>query len=115
MAVSGAGAMLSTASTTGAHHSPSVSSVGSPVPEHNPSMATLLKHFQFNEMPPTALMPVGLTISPAMQAIIVDCVSIVNPQLAAIVGQNAEAIMARSVDSHAACPAYCEVIASFES
>jgi hypothetical protein len=36
-------------------------------------------------MPRRALMPVSFTIAPTMQTIIIDRVSIVNPQLATVV------------------------------
>jgi hypothetical protein len=54
----------------------------------------------------------GLPIPPTMQAIIVDGVSIVNPQLASIIGDDAEPVLASPADSQAACPSHCEVIAT---
>jgi hypothetical protein len=45
-----------------------------------------------------------------MQAIIVDCVLVVQPQLAPIVGDNAEPIMAIPEDSQAASPTHGKVI-----
>ena len=60
-------------------------------------------------------MPIGFAVAPAMQAIIVDGVPIVDPQLTAIIGDNAEPVVARPEDSHTACPAHSKVIASFES
>jgi hypothetical protein len=45
-----------------------------------------------------------------MQAIIVDCVPVVQPQLAPIVGDNAEPIMAIPEDSQAARPTHGKVI-----
>jgi hypothetical protein len=50
-----------------------------------------------------------------MQAIIVDRVPIVDPQLTAIIGDNAEPVVARPENSHAACPTHSKVIASLES
>jgi len=73
-------------------------------------MTTLLEHLQSYQVPSTTNMPSNLFIAPAMQAIIVNCVSVVNPQLAPIVGDQLEVIMARSKDSQAASPAHCEVI-----
>jgi hypothetical protein len=98
-----------------AHNSPAVSCVGTSVPEQHPGMPTALKHLKFHKMPPSALMFRGLAIAPTMQAIIVDCVSIVNPQFAPIVRNDAKAIMACPEDSHAACPSCSKVVASFES
>ena len=77
-------------------------------------MTTLLKHLKSDEMPPCAHMPSGLPIAPTMQAIVVDGVPIVNPQLAAVIGDNAEAVMACPEDSQAASPPYSKLIATME-
>jgi len=66
-------------------------------------------------MPTRTNMLSGLTIAPTMQAIVVDCVPIVEPQLAAVIGDNAEVVMPCPEDSQAASPTHCKVIASFES
>jgi hypothetical protein len=47
-----------------------------------------------------------------MQAIIVDCVPVVDPQLAAVIRDNPEPISASLEDSHAACPTHSKMIAS---
>jgi len=107
-AVSGAMSGLPSATCTSNH--PSISSVGAVVPKEHPSIATLLKHFKFNKMPSSALMLIGLPIAPTMQAIIIDCVAIVDPQLTPIIGVNAEPVMACPEDSQAACPTHSEVI-----
>jgi len=78
-------------------------------------MTSLLEHLKLDKMPPSTKTPVGLPISPAVQAIIVDCVLVVNPQLTAIIGDNAEPVVARPEDSQAACPTHSKVIASLES
>jgi len=52
-------------------------------------MATALKHFQSDKTPRSTKMLGGHSIAPAVQAIVVDRVAIVNPQFAAIVGVNA--------------------------
>ena len=62
-------------------------------------------------MPPSAKTPGGLPIAPPMQAIIVDCVPIVDPQLTAIIGDNAEPVVTGLADSQRACPSHCEMIA----
>ena len=72
-------------SATCTHNSPSVSSVSTSVSEQHPSMTTTLKHFELYMMPPGTLVLVGLPIAPTMQAIVVDCVPIIDPQLAAII------------------------------
>jgi hypothetical protein len=48
-------------------------------------MATTLKHFHPHEMRAFAKMLDGLPIAPSVQAIIVDCVPVVDPQLASII------------------------------
>jgi len=99
-------------SATGTHNHPSVSSIATPVPEQHPSMATTLKHFKPHKMPPGAKMTGSLTIAPAVQAIIVDCVLVVDPQLAAVIGVNTETVMACLEDPQATCPAHSKVITS---
>jgi len=94
------------------HNSPSVSSVSSSVPEQHPSMPTTLKHLNSHAVRPRPKMLDGLPIPPTMQAIIVDCVSIVNPQLASVIGDDAESVLAVLADSQAACPSHCKVIAT---
>ena len=51
-----------------------------------------------------------LSIAPTVQAIIVNCVPIIDPQLAPIIGDNAEVVMAGLEDSQAARPTNSEVI-----
>jgi len=82
------------------------------VPEEHASMTTTLKHFKSYETPPCTNMLSSLSIAPAVQTIIVNCVSIVDPQLAAIIRDNTEVVMPRLEDSQAASPAHCEMIAS---
>jgi len=76
------------------NNSPSVASIGAVVSEEHPGMTTFLKHLKLHKMPPSANMPSDLPIAPTMQPIVVNRVSIVDPQLAPIVGDNAEIIMA---------------------
>jgi hypothetical protein len=73
-------------------------------------MTTALKHFELHMMPSGTLMLCGLPIAPTMQAIIIDRVSIVNPQLASIIGDDAESVLACPANSQAACPSHREVI-----
>ena len=54
----------------------------------------------------------GLAIAPIMQAIMIDRVAIVKPQLAATIKDNAETIRATPVDSQAACPTHSKVMTS---
>jgi hypothetical protein len=104
-------AMAST-SPTCAHDSPSVSSIRTMVPEKHAGVTTTLKHLKSDQGPPSTHMRPGLSIAPAMQAIVVDCVPVVDPQLASIIRDNAKIIMACLENSHAACPAHSKVIAS---
>jgi hypothetical protein len=73
-------------------------------------MPTTLEHFNSHAVYPRPEMLDGLPISPTMQAIIIDRVSIVNPQLASIIGDDAESVLACPADSQAACPSHREVI-----
>jgi len=73
---------------------PSVSSIGTMVPEENPSMTTTLKHLNSHKMPPCANVLSDVTSAPSVQAIVVNCVSIVKPQLASVIRNNLEVVMA---------------------
>ena len=98
------------ASPTCSHNKPSVASIWTMVPEEHPSMTTTLKHFKSHQTPSSTHMRSGCSTAPAVQAIIVNRVSIVNPQLAPIIGDKLEVVMACLEDSQAACPTHCEVI-----
>jgi len=100
------------ASATCAHNTPTVASIGTPVPEQHPRMTAMLKHLKPHKMPSATQALVGLTITPAMQTIVVDRVPIVDPQVATIIRDNAESVIARPEDSHAASPTHSEVVAS---
>jgi hypothetical protein len=97
------------------HKTPSVSCIGTPVPEVDARMASTLEHFKPDETPSSTKISVGLSIAPAMQAIVVNRVAIVKPHFASIVGVNAEAVAARSEDSHAACPTHSKVVTTTET
>jgi len=92
------------------NNGPSVTSISTSVPEQHTSITTTFKHFESHQMPTTTKFPVALSITPAMQTIIVDCVAMVNPQLTAIIGENTEPVVARPEDSQTACPTHSEVI-----
>jgi hypothetical protein len=47
-----------------------------------------------------------------MQAVIIDCITIVDPQLASIIRNDAESIMTGVEDPHATCPTGSKVISS---
>jgi len=80
------------------------------IPEEHPSMTTTLEHLKSHKPPASTHMRPGLSIAPAMQAIIVNCVPIVNPQLAPIIGDKTEVVMACLEDSQASCPTNSEVV-----
>jgi len=61
------------------HNKPTVASIRTMVPEEHTSMTTTLEHFKSHETPSTMNMPSGRSTAPAVQAIIVNCVSVVNP------------------------------------
>jgi len=111
----GSATLLATTFATGTHNSPSVSSIGTMVSEEHPCMATAFKHLKSYKMPPSTHTPSGHTIAPAMQAIVVNCVPIVNPQLAPIIRVNAKVVRAFPEDSQAARPTHGEMIASSEA
>ena len=67
------------------YNSPSVSGIRAFIPELYTSMTTTLKHFQFHKMPPSTEILCGIATTPTVQAVVVDGVPIVDPQLAAII------------------------------
>jgi len=85
------------------------------VPEQHASRSTALKHLKSHHTPTSANLFSGHSTAPTMQAVIVNCVSVVNPQLAPIIGDKLEVIAAGLEDSHTACPAHSEVITSTET
>jgi len=99
-------------SATCTRNNPSVSSVRTMVPEEHPGMATMFEHLESHKVPARSHVLSDLPIAPTVQAIVVDCVTIVDPQVASIIGNNAEMVMACPVESHAASPTYGKVIAS---
>jgi hypothetical protein len=78
-------------------------------------MPTTFKHLESHDIPPSTEMSGGLAVALSMQPIIVDCVTIVNPQLAPIIGDNAQPVMTCLVDSHTTCPTHGKVSASRET
>jgi hypothetical protein len=103
------------APATCTNNSPSIARIGTMVPEKHPSMTTTLEHLKSHKPPPSTHMWPGLSIAPAMQAIVVNCVTIVDPQLAAIIGDDAKMVVASSEDPHPACPTSGEVITASEA
>ena len=94
------------------HNSPSVASIGALVPEQHASMTTALKHLKPQTISPSAKMLDSLAIAPTMQAIVVNCVPIIDPQLAPIIRDDAESVMPSLSDFQGACPAHSKVITS---
>jgi len=97
---------------TCARNNPSVSSVGTMVPEEHPSMATMFEHLESHKMPASSHVLSDLPIAPTVQAIVVDCITVVDPQVAPIIRDNLEVVMTRLENSHAACPTHSKVIAA---
>jgi hypothetical protein len=62
------------------------------VPEKHPSMTTTLKHLKPYKTPPCTNMLSSLSIAPTVQTIIIYCVAVVDPELAAIIGDNTESV-----------------------
>ena len=110
MAISGTMTTMSLA--TGTRNSPSISSIWTMVPEEHPRVATTLKHLESHKSPPSANISSGHSTAPTVQAIVVNCVAIVNPQLAPIIGDNLEVVTARLEDSQAASPTHSKVVTS---
>jgi hypothetical protein len=100
---------------TGTHNNPSLASIGPVVPEAHTSMTAALKHLKSHQVPPSTNLSPGCSAAPAVQAIVVNCVSIVEPQLAPIIRMNLEVVTACPEDSQAACPTHSKVITSRES
>jgi hypothetical protein len=80
------------------------------VSKEHASMATMLKKFDSNQAPSSMNVPLCHTAAPTMQTIIVDAVTIVNPQFAAVVRDKLEVIPTASEDSHPGSPSHSEVI-----
>jgi hypothetical protein len=74
-------------------------------------MASTLEHLKPHSMFSGTEMLNSLPIAPAMQAIIVDSIPVVDPQLASIIGDNAESVMACSTNRRGTDPADCKMIA----
>jgi hypothetical protein len=74
--------------TTGTHGVPSICRVWTSVSEQHASMTTMFKHFKSHHTPSVEMFR-SLSIPPSMEAIVVDCVPIVDPQLASIIRYDA--------------------------
>jgi hypothetical protein len=96
MAISGA--ISTRPPATSMYSGPSISSISTPVPQQHASMPTTFKHFKPYQTPSCMKVLGGLAVSPAMQAIVVDCVSVINPQLASIIRDDTEPVMTTLVD-----------------
>jgi len=75
-------------------------------------VTSTLEHLKPYSMCSGAEMLNSLSIAPTVQAIIVDCILVIDPQLASIIGDDAKPVMACSSDCQGAHPAHCKVIAS---
>jgi hypothetical protein len=75
----------------------------------------MLKHFQPERAPPTVKELSSHTSSHAVQAIIIDCESVVNPELAAIIRRDRQPVGTTPFDDHGATPTNSEMISSEET
>jgi hypothetical protein len=78
-------------------------------------VAAMLKHFCSHKVPSTTQVSSSFPVPPTMQAIVVDRVTIVDPQLASIVRNNAVIIPTSPEDAHATCPTRSEMITACET
>jgi hypothetical protein len=78
-------------------------------------MTTMFKHLQSHEAPTSTKMLGGFAIPPAMQTVIVDRVSIVNPQLTSIIRNDAVSVMPSPEDPCSSCPPHSKMITSAET
>jgi hypothetical protein len=78
-------------------------------------MTTTFKHLDSHISPPSTNISSGHSTTPTMQAIVVNCVAIVQPQLAAIIGDKLEVVTAGLKDSQAASPTHSEMVISGEA
>jgi hypothetical protein len=106
---------LARASSARTDNLPSVARIWTLVPEQHPSMASTLKHFKPHSVSPRAKMLDGLTIAPTVQAIVVDCIPIVYPQLTSIIRDNAETVITSFANSQGAHPAHSKMVTSGEA
>jgi hypothetical protein len=102
----------SATTTACTHNSPSIISVGASVPEKHPGMTTTLKHLNSYCVYTSTKIFEGFPVAPTMQSVVIDRVPIADPQLAAIIGDDAETVVTAPADPQSACPADGEVIAS---
>jgi len=82
------------ASATGPHHFPAIASVRATITKQAPMMATTFEHLHPHHDPSCPDVPRGFAIPPAVEAIIVDGVPIVDPQLGSVVGIEREPVTA---------------------
>ena len=113
--ISGGSAAPATTLATGTHNNPLVSSVGAMIPEEHPSMTTTLEELKSHETPSTTNVPSGHSSTPAVQAIIVNGVPIVDPQLASVIRDELEVVTAAPEDSQPTSPTHCKVVSTSES
>merc|ERR1719183_1939191 len=78
-------------------------------------MTTTFEHLRPHQPPATVHEPATLPTAPAMEAVVVDGVPVVDPQLGTIVGADHKRVPAPVVDANTASPAHGEVVGTFES
>jgi hypothetical protein len=75
-------------------------------------MSTMLEHLEPEKVPSMTHMPPCCTTAPTVQAIVVDSVPIVDPELASVIRYYPEDVSVRTVNPRATCPTNSEVITS---
>jgi hypothetical protein len=78
-------------------------------------MTTMFKHFDSHQAPSTINTPRSFTITPAMQTIVVDRVTVIDPELASVIRYDAETIIATPEESHSSCPTHGKMISCSEA
>jgi hypothetical protein len=92
-----------------------VPSIWTFVPEIYPSMTTTFKHLKSHQAPSTMNMTMTLTMAPAVTTIVVNCIPMVDEQVAPVIRSEPPSVMTRPEDPHAGCPTYGKVIIPVKS
>jgi hypothetical protein len=98
-----------------AHNAPTIPSVMTSVPPKHAGGTTMLEMLKPATMPSATKVPISFAVAPAMTAIVVDRVTIVDEQIASIIRNNAVSIVACPEDSEVARPANRKMITTTET
>merc|ERR1712054_360841 len=100
---------------TGIQHSPAVVGVWATITQQDASMATTFEELHPEHAPSCMNVPRGFAIPPAVEPIIVDGVTVVDPQLGTVIGNEREPVMASAVEPDTAGPFHSKVVGTSES